>query len=288
VAKKKRTDSDGLIPTTEGAASMDVAPPVGGELLAVPEEEFVGPPAPVPAAPLTEEAQVGPPLPEPPRMLVEDGPPARAPMPAFHTPDIEPTVLTPPPTAVVAQPPPVAHLAFLSGSEVEERLRRLEQTLADIKEIEQRLAARASGDPPHNAPPEKSEASSLLSGAASLLEVGRLLLPSALVGPGKPPTPGSLADLLADLRAMYWMMVDPRYGMTWLGRLGIPGFLIAFLFPWGWLPFNTVLTAWVAPLGWLYLALGQLVAGFGLFRVTTSEARRYRETAPDLPPSLRI
>jgi hypothetical protein len=32
----------------------------------------------------------------------------------------------------------------------------------------------------------------------------------------------------------------------------------------------------------------QVVVGFLLFKVLAHEARRYRETAPDLPPSLRL
>lgn len=270
MAKKKRADADDLTSTPEGAAP----PPPLDETPPPPPELFIGPPEPPPPEAVTEGPFVGPPAPE-----------VVFPERASLSPPPEPA---PPPTALVV-PAPVAHLAYFSGPELEERLRRLEQTLTDIKEIEQRLAARAAGEPPPpNAPPVKAEASSLLSGAASLLEVGRLLLPSALAGPGQPPTPGSLADLLADLRAMYRMLVDPRYAMTWLGRLGIPGLLVAFLLPKLWMP----ATGYVELLGdwalWLYTSLGQLITGFCLFRVATYEARRYRETAPDLPPSLRV
>jgi hypothetical protein len=242
-------------------------------------EEFVGPPAPVLHTPVPEAAFAGP-LPElqPPELLPTQ--PMLPPAP-------------PPPEAVIAHPPlahpPVAPLAYFTSPEMEERLHRLEQTLAQIKEIEQRLAARVAGEPATpEAPPVKSDASSLLSGAASLLEVGRLLLPAALAGPGQPPTPGSLADLLADLRAMYRMLVDPRYAMTWLGRLGIPGFLLLFMLTEYWMPATgavKLLGNWAL---WLYTSIGQLITAFALFRVATYEARRYRETAPDLPPSLRL
>ena len=50
-----------------------------------------------------------------------------------------------------------------------------------------------------------------------------------------------------------------------------------------WLPF-----AIIPIVGPIIEKAGELVVGFMLFKVLGNEARRYRETAPDLPPSLRL
>ena len=50
-----------------------------------------------------------------------------------------------------------------------------------------------------------------------------------------------------------------------------------------WVPLATV-----PVLGFFLEKPVQIVVGFLLFKVLGHEARRYRETAPDLPPSLRL
>ena len=39
---------------------------------------------------------------------------------------------------------------------------------------------------------------------------------------------------------------------------------------------------------WLLTVPVDLLTLYGLFKILSHEARRYRETAPDLPPSLRL
>lgn len=155
-------------------------------------------------------------------------------------------------------------------ADLDERLRRMESTLAQLQELEKRLAAREAIQE-HPSPP-KVESPSLMSRAASMLSPGT-------------PKPGSMSDAVAELRAVYRMFVDPRYSMTWLCRFGVPGLLVLFFLPSLWVPLTAVLPAWIAG---LVGCVGQLAAGYILFKIVFQEARRYRETAPDLPPSLRL
>jgi hypothetical protein len=79
------------------------------------------------------------------------------------------------------------------------------------------------------------------------------------------------------------MFVDPRYRMSWAGRLVPLALAFAFVFSYWWVPGTSI------PLVgfWLNKA-ADLAVAFVLFKVLTGEARRYRETAPDLPPTLRL
>ena len=78
------------------------------------------------------------------------------------------------------------------------------------------------------------------------------------------------------------MYVDPRYSMPWLGRLLPLVLLAAFIASYYWAPFTSV-----PGVGWLLNKALDLLIAFVLFKVLGHEARRYRETAPDLPPGLR-
>ena len=81
---------------------------------------------------------------------------------------------------------------------------------------------------------------------------------------------------------MFYMYVDPRYRLSWSGRVVSPVLLGLFL--------TTGL--WVPPLlfgiGEILRKSIEIVLCFGLIKLLSYEARRYRETAPDLPPSLRL
>ena len=177
---------------------------------------------------------------------------------------------------------PVATVTTEPEAKLDERLVRLEQALEKLQQIEERLALRA----PEPAPPPVTGGPTLLGGAASLLSGAALLVPASLGGrSAKAPPPGSFADIIAELRASYLMFVDPRYNLTWLGRIAPLVLLLMFLLPKWWVPLNWLLPD---PFQWLYLSIGQLLASFFLFKVVVHEARRYRATAPDLPPSLRI
>ncbi|MGL4555095.1 MAG: hypothetical protein ACRC33_28350 [Gemmataceae bacterium] len=189
---------------------------------------------------------------------------------------------TPPPAAI-----PVASIAT-AESLLEDRLSKLEVTLTQLAQIEQRLKdiqnapVAAIAPPPMAVATAPSEKNSLLWSAASLLSPVAGLLPSILTkgDPNRSRDPFSLSETVAELRAMQRMFVDPRYSMSWLGRAA-PLLLLAFLFPSVWMPGATVLA-------WLVCPVGQLAVGFALFKILAREARRYREKAPDLPPSLRL
>jgi hypothetical protein len=71
--------------------------------------------------------------------------------------------------------------------------------------------------------------------------------------------------------------------MPWLGRLLPLVLLAAFISSYYWAP----LTA-LGGVGWLFNKAVDLLIAFVLFKVLCHEARRYRETAPDLPPNLRL
>jgi hypothetical protein len=94
-----------------------------------------------------------------------------------------------------------------------------------------------------------------------------------------------LWSLFAEARVILRMYVDPRYYMSWVGRVVPLACLALYLFAWLWVP--------GAGLGLPFLSyyldkILSLVVCFVLFKVLAREARRYRETSPDLPPSLRL
>ena len=94
-----------------------------------------------------------------------------------------------------------------------------------------------------------------------------------------------LFEALAELRAMYWMFLDPRYRLSWTARLVPLVILVLIMTSYYWTPGTMILPLF---LGTVFEKLCDLVLAFGLFKLLSYEARRYRETAPDLPPSLRL
>jgi hypothetical protein len=77
------------------------------------------------------------------------------------------------------------------------------------------------------------------------------------------------------------MFTDPRYRLSWFGRV-VPIVLLVFYFTWTmWVPLASALPFWVD-------RIVDLPILFALFKTLSYEARRYRQTAPDLPPSLRL
>jgi hypothetical protein len=92
-----------------------------------------------------------------------------------------------------------------------------------------------------------------------------------------------LWETIAEARAIVRMFVDPRYRLSWFGRV-VPLVLVAAIATsWFWVPGTSI------PLfGTLLDKAVDLVLAFVLFKVLGHEARRYRETSPDLPPTLRL
>lgn len=176
---------------------------------------------------------------------------------------------------------------------LEMRVRRLEDALAQWQELRAREAREArAGTPPAGqvqcAPPAPKPAST----TSLLLDVGkRLLQPSEPVAPAA-ATParegrrGLLGEAIAEARAIVRMYVDPRYRLSWFGRV-VPLGLIALIATsqfWG----CVLGTALPLGIGTLLDKAVDLVLAFVLFKVLGQEARRYRETSPDLPPNLRL
>jgi hypothetical protein len=92
-----------------------------------------------------------------------------------------------------------------------------------------------------------------------------------------------LYDTYADLRAMLHMYFDPRYRMSWKMRV-LPIVILVAIFTSTWWAPGTMIPI----VGGIANKLIDLVLAFILIKILTHEARRYRETAPDLPPSLRL
>lgn len=112
-------------------------------------------------------------------------------------------------------------------------------------------------------------------------------VPASLPGIAHSSTRGSLLWLLwdtwAEVRAIVRMFVDPRYQLPWSARVLPLVILAAILASNIWVPFSSV-----PFLGGLLVKLVDLPLAYLLFKWLGHEARRYRQTSPDLPPNLRL
>jgi hypothetical protein len=176
-------------------------------------------------------------------------------------------------------------------SPLEQRIRRLEVALARLQ------AARSSVPPPRERVTNQRPVPPPAAPAQAPEEKGLLDRVRQSIAPADPPAAAPAAglvpaglrrhwlllDAVAELRAMGRMFVDPRYRMSKAGWAVSLGLLVALLFSYWWVPGTSI------PLFgyWLNKAV-DLALAYALLRVLTREARRYRETAPDLPPSLRL
>ncbi len=181
-------------------------------------------------------------------------------------------------------------------SSLEERVRRLEDALAqmqDTQQLESRVAAKVTNQISQELAPAAGT-----SPAAGLVEIGKRLL--AITAPPAPRSvsprpPGAkpgwlLWELWAEARIIPRMYVDPRYRMTWVGRIVPIVLLLVFFWPITTLKFVPLLCVMVGDKGiidWLVGTPLQLLIAFVLFKVLSHEVRRYRELSPDLPRSLR-
>jgi hypothetical protein len=95
--------------------------------------------------------------------------------------------------------------------------------------------------------------------------------------------PWLLVEMLAEVRAIFRMFVDPRYHLGWRGRVAPIVLIVVILTSSFWVP-GTSLTI----VGPLFDKCLNLILAYMLFKILTHEARKYRETAPDLPASLRL
>jgi hypothetical protein len=185
----------------------------------------------------------------------------------LHTPDLTLPAEPENPSALVAA--------------LEERVRRLEATIAQLQNtqpLEERITREVAARLESQVGPRSPNSSDLLLGA------GKKLL-SAEPGSGTHRAPGRRAWLLADLwvemRCIMRLLVDPRYRLSWETRLFVPLVILGFVLSW----FCLSGLLFVGPL--LDKVIG-LVLAFILYKILNREARRYRETSPDLPASLRL
>jgi hypothetical protein len=80
------------------------------------------------------------------------------------------------------------------------------------------------------------------------------------------------------------MFLDPRYQLPWSARVLPLVILAAILTSRFWVPGSSI-----PYLGdWLLVKLVDLLLAFLLFKWLGHEARRYRQTSPDLPANLRL
>ncbi len=254
-----------------------VAPSPNGHAGAHPEESAAPPApaeAPAPEAPAPEATPSAP--------CPEEADPAAA----------EETQLSPPPLAasLILPPPEAAPLPL------EDRVRRLEDALAQLQELKglevrvaERIAVQLSHDPPPAAVPVAQPPAA--STAGMLLDAGKRLLGAAATAVKQAPAEVKRAALfweaVAEARAIVRMYLDPRYRLSWLGRLVPLGLVLMIVTSGWWVPGGgvPVFGTYFHPL----IAKGiDLLLAFVLFKVLGYEARRYRETAPDLPPTLRL
>jgi hypothetical protein len=175
---------------------------------------------------------------------------------------------------------------------LEDRVRRLEDALAQLQELKglevrvaERVAVQLSHEPPPAAVPVAPPPAA--STAGMLLDAGKRLLGAAATAVKQAPAEIKRTALfweaVAEARAIVRVYLDPRYRLSWLGRLVPPGLVLLIVTSGWWVPGSGV------PLFGPLLDKGiDLLLAFVLFKVLGYEARRYRETAPDLPPSLRL
>jgi hypothetical protein len=211
------------------------------------------------------------------------------------------TSAAPPAIVPVAQPVGTQTIPMFSTDELLlERIRRLEDSLnrlAQIQALESRAAQTQTTLRPNESPSQPMSAPSVLDAARVLMDAGNFIR-NDKGGPVSPETPRNygptpppptqplslLRDLPLEMLSIYYMYVDPRYRMSWFGRV-IPPILAAVFFLSGYLLGLTTcgIGSWSIVNKPVDLFLCYL-----LVRVVGAEARRYRQTAPDLPSNLRL
>jgi hypothetical protein len=172
-----------------------------------------------------------------------------------------------------------------SADDLEDRLRRLEETLSRMAQAPPAPRPAEQIRPKTPAGPAEARGSFLSNIgkkllAAAVVPSGPVTIADAAADPARAPRP--VRDALAEARAIYRMFVDPRYRLSLAGRLVPLGLVLAIVTSYIWVPGTSI-----PFLGRLLDKVVDLVLAYVLFKFLGHEARRYRETAPDLPPSLR-
>jgi hypothetical protein len=196
-----------------------------------------------------------------------------------------------PPAAPSAAPlPPVAQLLpdHRPDPALDERLRRLEEMLTRLHAPRPApVGNESSVSPTPSLQKSKTFWADLRKRLAASSGPVAELKPAAAPPPSLVPAAVRrtwlLMDVVAELRAIHRMFVDPRYRMSLFGWLTPLLLAAAFVTSSYWLPM-----AGIPVVGPFLDKLVDLGLGFILFKVLGHEARRYRETAPDLPGNLRL
>jgi hypothetical protein len=272
VAKRRRLNG-----SIEEGASLADPPPVSLE------EPADGRPEPARVVSLGTE-----------RTELLDPPVSRLPAPHMDTANLhpEPEPRSGPPEAAPIGNAALAPPAAIPLPPLEMRIRRLEDALAQLQAMrgaEHRVTAQpgraavaeaAPAAPAPQAPTDK------------LWEFGKRVLSSpgetaralaAASGNDRVRAGWLFVEIVTEARVIWRMFTDPRYRLSWTGRIA-PPVLVALV----------VVSSWWVPLtgipvfGMILDKVIDLVMAFVLFKILGHEARRYRETAPDLPPSLRL
>jgi hypothetical protein len=224
--------------------------------------------------------------------------------------------LTDGPEAAANAPAPGEPLVANTVS-LEQRVRRLEDAVAQLQDtrlLEEHVLERLAARLPPPPPPEPTLAPMPTSTpapapapdpAAMIINAGRHLLPVAAdvlrSDPAASPAsvPRAVAsgflkrswlvqDMYAELRSMVYMFIDPRYTLTWTGRVVPLVLVIAIATSFIWFPGISTLYTLVSPmLGLTVMKLVDLIMAYFFVKVLSREAARYRETAPNLPPRFR-
>lgn len=256
-----------VAPPLEAHANGSSSPP---ELAPAPDAVSSTPPVPDMQAPLITE------------ML------APVPSKSEPSPSIPPLPEIPAPAPPMALIVPAAQVAPAPNDSLEERLRRLEATLTALADAK-RSAPIATPMPEASG---RSAAGAIRDSASRVISAGRWLLPMTLAGgrgsAEEPPTyasesksPWFLIDALNELITYKYMYGDPRYRLSWTGRVMPLVFVVLILVPWASLPMISMLPGFLAAVVEKLLVL---MLAFLFFKVLSREARRYRTVIPQYPP----
>ncbi len=175
-------------------------------------------------------------------------------------------------TAIQREEPPPSLSLARNTAELEQRVRRLEEALALLQQGKP-IPPPATGAP--QAVP--------ITATPAAIPTARVLTTPPEPGHAKKGNSWLFWEMLTELRVIWRMYTDPRYQLSWFGRLVPLALLLIFIF-----------SQWIIPLasvpvlgGW-FEQIGQLIVAYLLVKCLSHEARRYRQTAPDLPASLRL
>ncbi len=162
---------------------------------------------------------------------------------------------------------------------LEDRVRRLEDVLATLQISPNAIQpADALPAPPPNEQPNLAD---FISSAAQHPPAPPERPPDTAAAAAERPHRWLPFEMLAEMRVMVRMYLDPRYRRSWQTRLLPPLFLFGMFLSW-------LLISGIPVIGFLLDRVIFLVLAYMLFKVLMREATRYRMTSPDLPPALRL